>query len=237
MDSGEQPFITKSEFEKYVSIIGVDEDYSIETIVGYICAERQGKAIEPMVNGGPAHYDIWKNLMYTAGLIIDSDDICFDFNNPTIRTIIDFFDRVEAKEVEFGVFKDSFIDYISVTVNVRNIENTLLNDALIHYQGILKNKLQISDLKSDTEDGETMTEDNIVYSGNPGENVILYGVPGCGKSHTIKTEYCDDARYMQRVVFHPDYTYSDFIGQILPVISNDGATERISYKVGFTPAT
>lgn len=35
---------------------------------------------------------------------------------------------------------------------------------------------------------------------------------------------------MQRVVFHPDYTYSDFIGQILPVISNDGATERISYK-------
>lgn len=49
-----------------------------------------------------------------------------------------------------------------------------------------------------------------------GDNIIFYGVPGCGKSHKIKTEYCDDERFMERVVFHPDYTYSDFIGQILP---------------------
>lgn len=48
------------------------------------------------------------------------------------------------------------------------------------------------------------------------ENRYLYGVPGSGKSYKIKTEYCDDERYMERVVFHPDYTYSDFIGQILP---------------------
>lgn len=64
-----------------------------------------------------------------------------------------------------------------------------------------------------------------------GENIILYGVPGCGKSYTIKTEYCSNSNYIQRVVFHPDYTYSDFIGQILPVInkSYDGR-ENISYK-------
>lgn len=49
-----------------------------------------------------------------------------------------------------------------------------------------------------------------------GENIILYGVPGCGKSHKIKTEYCDNENVMERVVFHPDYTYSDFVGQILP---------------------
>jgi len=58
-----------------------------------------------------------------------------------------------------------------------------------------------------------------------GENIILYGVPGCGKSHKIKTEYCDNKDYMERVVFHPDYTYSDFIGQILP--ENDNG--HISY--------
>ena len=52
-----------------------------------------------------------------------------------------------------------------------------------------------------------------------GENIILYGDPGCGKSYTIKTEYCSNSNYIQRVVFHPDYTYSDFIGQILPVIN------------------
>lgn len=49
-----------------------------------------------------------------------------------------------------------------------------------------------------------------------GTNIILYGVPGAGKSWTIKNEYCDDNTIMERVVFHPDYTYSDFVGQILP---------------------
>lgn len=49
-----------------------------------------------------------------------------------------------------------------------------------------------------------------------GDNILLYGVPGCGKSHAIRTGYCDDERYMERVVFHPDYTYSDFVGQIMP---------------------
>lgn len=48
------------------------------------------------------------------------------------------------------------------------------------------------------------------------ENILLYGVPGCGKSYTIKTEYCNDDTHMERAVFHPDYTYSDFVGQILP---------------------
>lgn len=62
-----------------------------------------------------------------------------------------------------------------------------------------------------------------------GTNIILYGVPGCGKSHEIKTNYCNDQKYMERVVFHPDYTYSDFVGQILP--KTDG--EKISYP--FTP--
>lgn len=59
-----------------------------------------------------------------------------------------------------------------------------------------------------------------------GENVILFGMPGCGKSHAIKEQYCDDEQFMERVVFHPDYTYSDFIGQILPQLV-DG---HISYS-------
>lgn len=53
------------------------------------------------------------------------------------------------------------------------------------------------------------------------ENILLYGVPGAGKSHKIAKEYCSDPRRIERVVFHPDYTYSDFVGQILPrVVDN-----------------
>ena len=50
-----------------------------------------------------------------------------------------------------------------------------------------------------------------------GANILLYGVPGAGKSWTIAEEYCKDESRMERLVFHPDYMYSDFVGQILPV--------------------
>lgn len=66
-----------------------------------------------------------------------------------------------------------------------------------------------------------------------GTNILLYGVPGCGKSHTIKTEFCDDDSHMERVVFHPDYTYSDFVGQILPKVDNG----HIEYRFEAGPFT
>ena len=66
------------------------------------------------------------------------------------------------------------------------------------------------------------------------ENILLYGVPGAGKSHEIKTKYCSDEKYMERVVFHPDYMYSDFVGQIFPRVEKDEAgNDRLKYI--FTP--
>lgn len=53
-----------------------------------------------------------------------------------------------------------------------------------------------------------------------GENILLYGVPGSGKSHYIQEHYCSDNSVTERVVFHPDYTYSDFVGQILPRVEH-----------------
>ena len=63
-----------------------------------------------------------------------------------------------------------------------------------------------------------------------GRNVLLYGVPGSGKSYMVKHFYCNDAYGIERVVFHPDYTYGDFVGQILPVPYENG---KIQYE--FTP--
>lgn len=66
-----------------------------------------------------------------------------------------------------------------------------------------------------------------------GVNTLLYGVPGSGKSWTIDKEYCDDESRMERLVFHPDYTYSDFIGQILPNVS-DGIVSYMFTEGPFT---
>ena len=67
-----------------------------------------------------------------------------------------------------------------------------------------------------------------------GCNVLLYGVPGSGKSWTIEHEYCVPGTKVERLVFHPDYTYSDFIGQILPAVSGDG---QVSYEFTAGPFT
>lgn len=50
--------------------------------------------------------------------------------------------------------------------------------------------------------------------------IIYYGVPGCGKSNKIK-ELLQNVpeKNKVRVVFHPEYTNADFIGQILPKIN------------------
>lgn len=71
-----------------------------------------------------------------------------------------------------------------------------------------------------------------------GENILLYGVPGSGKSWTIEHEYCDDEKCMERLVFHPDYMYSDFVGQILPVVKKDDeGHERVRYEFKPGPFT
>lgn len=67
-----------------------------------------------------------------------------------------------------------------------------------------------------------------------GKNILLYGVPGSGKSHTINTQYCNDETKIERVVFHPDYMSTDFIGQILPTIKDDG---MITYEFTSGPFT
>lgn len=67
-----------------------------------------------------------------------------------------------------------------------------------------------------------------------GCNVLLYGVPGSGKSWTIEHEYCKNNSKVERLVFYPDYTYSDFIGQILPNVKDDG---QVTYEFTEGPFT
>ena len=79
------------------------------------------------------------------------------------------------------------------------------------------------------------TEENLANIIDGGENRLIYGVPGSGKSWTIKNEICDDVdeSSIKRVVFHPDYTYADFVGQILPEVTDD----KVKYKFTRGPFT
>ena len=77
--------------------------------------------------------------------------------------------------------------------------------------------------------------------------VIYYGVPGCGKSHAVDkiineaiAEFNKDKnaenqityeKQVIRTVFHPDYCYADFVGQIMPQKERDGGI-KYEFKPG-----
>jgi len=101
-----------------------------------------------------------------------------------------------------------------------------------NYLGFLGSTKSLFELE-EFEDEEELTVYDDATRVKGGVNTLLYGVPGSGKSWTIEKEYCDDESRMERLVFHPDYTYSDFIGQILPNVA-DGI---VSYKFTEGPFT
>lgn len=74
----------------------------------------------------------------------------------------------------------------------------------------------------------------------PSTNVLLYGVPGCGKSFYVEKNYESKVQegFTIRVVFHPDYTYSDFVGQVMPIlktIPNEQGEDEKKLQYEFIP--
>ena len=63
------------------------------------------------------------------------------------------------------------------------------------------------------------------------DQTIYYGVPGSGKSYKIDeiTKNLSEEQKI-RVVFHPEYTNADFVGQILPCLTSAGIEYR--FKAG-----
>lgn len=67
-----------------------------------------------------------------------------------------------------------------------------------------------------------------------GENTIFYGAPGTGKSYMIdnliKERYTNydssiGNKNIFRVTLHPEYSYSDFVGQLLPHTEENGQVD------------
>jgi len=65
----------------------------------------------------------------------------------------------------------------------------------------------------------------------PGENIIYFGPPGTGKSHTAEEVAGGDPDQI-RVLFHPEYTYNDFFGAYRPVVGSDSSSQIEAYNGG-----
>ena len=82
-----------------------------------------------------------------------------------------------------------------------------------------------------TEKGSFEVKGSNLSTTQPPQQTIYYGVPGSGKSYKIDeiTKNLSEEQKI-RVVFHPEYTNADFVGQILPCLTSAGIEYR--FKAG-----
>lgn len=78
------------------------------------------------------------------------------------------------------------------------------------------------------EDTEKKISTHTGYKSNFERNRILFGAPGTGKSFTLNRDRvtllgADNEDDYERVTFHPDYSYANFVGTYKPVMIDDSA--------------
>src|SRR5690625_970011 len=186
--------------------------------------------------------------------LVDEDkDVIFNMNSVYIKllenenSIIDINGSKEPKG-SLRILKSLLSDGMNPYINYSNTRGLELADGMKEelelYQcrvdaslSLLNTKYIVDQIDDKNESTYTIevSEENELYSSriSGGNNILLYGVPGSGKSYKIEEEYCNDFNFMERVVFHPDYMNTDFVGQILPTVKGEGDEKEITYD--FTP--
>lgn len=111
-------------------------------------------------------------------------------------------------------------------------------DFIINYAKRLDTNFELSnvDLNNKEETKNTNIEISSENTLKGGKNIIFYGAPGTGKSYGIQNyirthgipDYSaeDGNEDVFRVTLHPEYTYSDFVGQLMPIVKGSDSNNR-----------
>ena len=185
----------------------------------------------------------------------DNGDLIFDnsgiykslLENPVVNL-----SGIEENKGSSRILKSSIsegLNYFITTGNGGYVKDESHSDDFSSYSERVENFLALTQIKVSFEDKNEIetkieNETNISPSATSfksPEQIIFYGVPGSGKSHEIKhkleTEYEIPEQqqdvFVERTVFHPEYTNADFIGQIMPKLVQ-GKTDFVFKPGPFT---
>lgn len=111
-----------------------------------------------------------------------------------------------------------------------------LNDYKSAVSDLLRGTYQKDDDRIEEEDENMELVFNTDIKTEYERNRIVFGAPGTGKSYGLKDD-CeklmeDTTGTYERVTFHPDYTYSQFVGTYKPVMDEDGNSIRYDFVPG-----
>lgn len=182
-----------------------------------------------------------------------STDASFDYNEQGIATVtasVKMSKHGDDRQIELGnptQSSEGFVLYRTL-FEPKDLFVVLKREEKIEYDTFIIRKRESDGLTTEFAmrvgktintfvDSTKYKSDEPVFKG--GHNIIYYGAPGTGKSYRvseeIKHDYIADYSSKQgspdvfRATLHPEYSYSDFVGQLLPKVEQ----ERVTYE--FTP--
>ena len=146
---------------------------------------------------------------------------------------------VEESNDNYIIFRKNFDLYYGVTIDNQEHINKLLQDDIIEiteeeYE-LYKKELQNNNFSLGKNINNHLPFNNLFHTklkNNLPRNIIVFGAPGTGKSFKINEDRKKllglraDEDY-ERVTFHPDYSYANFVGTYKPVMKpNNNYTKQ-----------
>ncbi len=109
-------------------------------------------------------------------------------------------------------------------INVKNQDTLVLKAIIVDAEKSIEYE-NTSDLHNAWELLEPNITQNVSnYQGDKEKNRIIFGAPGTGKSYTLEKDKDEllgvDSQDYERVTFHPNYSYANFVGTYKPVMVN-----------------
>ena len=152
----------------------------------------------------------WFSFVGWGGLLIEQ---AVDENGyrRLVEPAIPIIDKILEKSPVYVDIKDEkeWLDYYIGEKNEEDVSNKTMGERIKFYTGF-------------TSDFE--------------RNRILFGAPGTGKSYTLNKEKnillgVDNEINYERVTFHPDYSYANFVGTYKPIpYKDESGKDSITYK-------
>ncbi len=143
-------------------------------------------------------------------------------------------DKIKETRSDYELKIDDILLFTYISPKKYTLEIILPTDTRYNVlNGLISNRHLLVFSENETRSlSDNKIDESVRIDG--GKNIILYGVPGSGKSYTLQRDYCNDNSVVEKIVFHPDYSYSDFVGQIMPSVDDSGI---VSYKFNPGPFT
>lgn len=220
-----EAYLTYDEVFQYVYLQSLKEDLSHPNIASIVNRIIKGREQKVFYNAHKTLYENFWNqpwrqyheeiveIMVISGLITRDEDY-------TIKLISELTTKQKKYLAEIVLYNDFLMSEVTEEDYANYFD--LTDDELSKYmeEEHMKETKPFTDFNY-----KPITKDKKYKS----YNRIVFGAPGTGKSFLLKQESTDGNHFanIERVTFHPDYSYGQFVGSYKPVSDDDG---RIRYE-------